>query len=243
MFIFWLQERGHNPGGVHAHYRALKAFVRFWAFEAKPENWWDPFKTAKAPKVPKKLLEGVDSDVVRSLLETCNHDFYGRRDRAILLILLDTGCRAAELLALDRKDVDLATGAVTIRRGKGRKPRRVFIGKKAKKTLKVYLGARNSKPGASGALIVTISGNRLSYDGLASMVRRRAAIAGVDPPTLHSFRRAFALAMLRADVDVYTLQRLMGHSSLAVLRRYLAQNDQDLAEAHRRSSPVDNLIK
>jgi integrase len=61
-------------------------------------------------------------------------------------------------------------------------------------------------------------------------------------PKLHGFRRAFALNMLRSGVDIFVLQRVMGHSDLPVLRRYLAQNDEDNQLAHMRGSPVDNHL-
>jgi site-specific recombinase XerD len=69
---------------------------------------------------------------------------------------------------------------------------------------------------------------------------RRANQAAIKAPTLHSFRRAFASNMLRAGVDVFSLQKLMGHADLQVLRRYLAQTTDDIAQAHRIGSPVDN---
>ena len=72
------------------------------------------------------------------------------------------------------------------------------------------------------------------------MIRRRAAKAGLPEPSLHSFRRAFAINMLRAGVDVFSLQKLMGHADLQVLRRYLVQTTEDIAQAHRMGSPVDN---
>jgi integrase/recombinase XerD len=61
-------------------------------------------------------------------------------------------------------------------------------------------------------------------------------------PKLHGFRRAFALNMPRSGVDIFVLQRLMGHADLQVLRRYLAQNDEDNQLAHMRGSPVDNNL-
>jgi integrase len=61
-------------------------------------------------------------------------------------------------------------------------------------------------------------------------------------PTLHDFRRAFALNMLRNGVDIFALQRLMGHSDLQIMRRYLAQNNEDNQLAHMRGSPVDNNL-
>ena len=238
-FIFWLEEQGHNPGGIHAHYRSVKALIRFWAAEVEPEGWRDPFRRVKPPRVPEEPLAPAEQAVIMKMLESCGRDPLGLRDRAIMLTLLDTGVRAAELIDLDVEDVDLATGAVLVRRGKGRKPRTVYLGKAARKAVRSWLRACAQ---ASAALFTSQGGDRLAYGGLRAIITRRAKLAGVDPPTLHSFRRAFCLAMLRAGVDVMSLQRLMGHTSLAVLRRYLAQTEGDLAEAHRRASPADSLV-
>ena len=75
-----------------------------------------------------------------------------------------------------------------------------------------------------------------------SILIRRAKQAGFEKlPTLHSFRRAFALNFLRNNPgDIYSLQRLMGHADLTVLRRYLAQTEGDIQEAYQRGSPVDH---
>ena len=72
------------------------------------------------------------------------------------------------------------------------------------------------------------------------MICRRAKQANVQPPELHAFRRWFALTCLRAGMDIYSLQQLMGHADLQVLRRYLKQTNQDMREAHQKASPVDN---
>lgn len=74
------------------------------------------------------------------------------------------------------------------------------------------------------------------------LVQKRARVAGVQAPPLHAFRRAFAIGALRAGVDLVSLQRLLGHADLSVIRRYLAQTEEDLARAHAKGSPVDNLL-
>jgi integrase len=71
------------------------------------------------------------------------------------------------------------------------------------------------------------------------MIKRRADKAGVKPPTLHDFRRAFALAMLRNGTDIFTLAKLLGHKGITVLQRYLRETRQDTEVAHRRASPVE----
>ena len=73
------------------------------------------------------------------------------------------------------------------------------------------------------------------------MLQSRAWTAHVNPPSLHDFRRAFALLMLRAGTDVITLSRLMGHSDLEILKIYLKQNDDDLQRAHDKASLIDEI--
>ena len=136
------------------------------------------------------------------------------------------------------KDVDLNTGAVIIRYGKGGKTRTVFIGHTTKRALRTYLHLRHDP---SPVLFISKDQERLTYDGLRLLLERRAKRAQLSTkPKLHGFRRAFALNMLSGGVDIFVLQRLMGHSDVQVLRRYLAQNDEDNQLAHMRGSPVGN---
>lgn len=232
----------HNPGGVHAAFRTLRAYFRWLANEEiMPPTWKNPMLKIKGPKVAAVSLEPISLEDVRKLLNTCPRgDFFGERDRAILLFLLDTGARARELCNTNFKDIDLNTGAVMIRFGKGGKTRTVFIGRKTRRSLRSYLRLRHDQ---SPVLFVSKFGERLTYEGLNQIVERKGVLAKLEKkPTLHSFRRAFALNMLRSGVDIFALQRLMGHADLQVLRRYLAQNDQDNQLAHMRGGPVDNNL-
>ena len=213
--------RTHNPGGVHAAYRAMRAFLRWFELEEEPDGWKSPLRKVRPPRVPTEPLEPVPTEHVKAMIRTCRRrTFFGDRDRAVLLCLLDTGCRAGEFAAINIGDVDLATGQILIRAGKGGKPRMVFLGSKSRRALVTYLRHIGDVED-SAALWVTREGRRLSYSGLRDIVRRRAKRASVPAPTLHSFRRAFALACLRGKMDVYSLQRLMGHA---------------------RSGPVDRLL-
>ena len=237
----YLLESGeiHNPGGVHGLYRALRALVRWFADEYEPPDWRDPLRRVRAPRVPEQVLEPVSLADLGEILAACDPATpMGRRDRAILLTLLDTGLRAQELLDLSVGDVELETGCCQVRSGKGSKPRVVFLGATAREALKAHLADREN-PGFLEPLYATRQGGRLRYAGLREIVRRRARQAGVGPPSLHSFRRAFALCCLRQGMDIYSLQRLMGHADLTMLRRYLAQNEDDLRRAHGLHGPVD----
>ena len=204
-------------------------------------EWKNPMLKVKAPKVVLDPLEPISIEDVRALINTCQRgNFMGERDRAIFLFLLDPGARAQELCNTNIKDVDLNTGAVMIRHGKGGKTRMVFMGRKTRRTMRSSLRMHSNQ---SPALFVSKDGERLTYDGLRQLLERRARLAKLaNKPTLHGFRRGFALNMLRRGVDIFALQRLMGHSDLQVLRRYLAQNDQDNHLAHILGSPVDHNL-
>lgn len=238
-FFIYLNSNGHTAGGIHCYFRAIKAFLRWYENEYEPEGWKNPIAFVKAPKVPIDPLEPVNIKDVESLMETCPRgNVIGCRDKALLLFLLDTGVRASELLSLNLEDINLLSGEVLIRQGKGRKPRNVFFGSRTRKAIKAYLNKRNDD---SPALWITRDHCRLSYWGLKAMIRRRANRARVDPPSIHSFRRWFALTCLRGGANVYSIQELMGHADLQVMKRYLRQTNLDLKKDFLKVNPVDRL--
>lgn len=238
-YLLHLETSGHNPGGIHACYRALKTFLNWWQSEVEPENWKNPIAKVKAPMNPNEVLDPVNITDVQAMMEICpSKNLVGLRDRAILFFLLDTGVRAFELININLEDIDLAGGEVLIKKGKGRKSRYVYFGSKTRKCLRAYLHLRKDK---SPALWISKFGEKLSYWGLKMAFRYRASQAGVKTPEVHAFRRWFALTCLRAGTDVYSVQKMMGHADLQVLTRYLKQTNQDVKLAHQMACPVDNM--
>ena len=230
----------HNPGGVHGLYRAVRAFLNWYTYEYDlPKN---PIDKVHPPRVPEQPLEPVNLDHLRAMLATCGRrTFYGERDRALLLFLLDSGLRRAEMLTLNVGDVDMQTVSVMVHSGKGGKPRVTFTGPKTRQALTRYLRQRQNL-GDATPLWTDTNGQRLKATALRAILCRRAERAGVPAPSIHSFRRGFAIASLRAGMDLVSLQRLLGHSDLSVIRRYLAQTEGDLQAAHAQASPVDRLL-
>lgn len=201
------------PGGVHACFRPLRTML-FWIEEDEimPAGWKNPIRRVKAPKLPTDPIEPTQIEEIHELLKTCQNNYSGVRDKAMMLGLLDTGARAKEFLNINLEDVDLATGAVMIRQGKGHKLRMVFLERKTIRAIRRYLRYRKDN---HPALWVSIHGERMTYAALRCLLRRRAEQVGMKSiPTPHDFRRAFALVMLRNGVDIFALQKLMGHSDL-----------------------------
>ena len=238
-FLLWHEETGHNAGGQHAAFRVLRTFLRWYEAEAEPEGWRNPIHKVKAPKLTVIPLAPVGLDEVAVMLKGISkNDFLDLRDRALLTFLLDTGARAGEALAVDIGDIDPVSGAVLIRQGKGRKPRMVFLGKTSRKALRAYLKHRRD---TSPACWVSADRDRITYGGLRAIILRRAKRVGIRTPSIHSFRRAWALNMLRAGTDIFTLQKLGGWRSFQVMRRYLDQDDSDSQRAYDKGSPAERL--
>jgi len=176
-YLLFLESR-HNPGGIHAHYRALRTFLFWWEEETEPENWKNPIRKVRAPKLVIEPIEGVSLETVRQLVKACKRGaFTGDRDIAILFCLFDTGARASEFLDLNLEDVNQARGEILIRKGKGRKPRCVYTGRTARKALRKYLKHRSDDCPALWVTNPHYGIGRLTYSGLRMM-----SLAGRNKP-------------------------------------------------------------
>lgn len=229
-----------NAGGQHLGYRVIRTYLRWYEREYEPRAWANPLGKVRPPKLPQDIQPPLDLGDFQAMLATCKRTYDGQRARAMLLMLLDTGCRASEFVGLNVGDVDLSTGSVMVRHGKGGKDRVTFVGARTRRELVRYLRGRQTAP--DDPLWCRRDGRRLTYWGLRQVVRWRAKAAGVPEPGLHSFRRAFALASLRAGADLVSLSRLLGHADLSLLRRYTRQVEDDLRRVHGETGPVDHLL-
>lgn len=252
LYLAHLKESGHNDGGISNLYRAVRAYLRWCADEYSLPSLTDALRKVPGPALSQDPLDPISLDHASAMIAQCTpRTFVGERDRAILFVLLDTGIRHEELTNLAVDDLNLEDGSLWIRLGKGGKSRAVFVGVKARRALQSYLRLRESplilalgkKHGAaaSKALWLTDEGTPLTKSGIRQIIARRAKQAGLPEPGLHEFRRAFAINSLRNGMDVITLQRLLGHSTLAIINRYLKLVNDDLRLAQNKYGVVDKL--
>lgn len=226
-------DRGLAAASVDACYRALNAFCNFCV----AEGWLttSPMGNIRRPRKDQKIPPAFNKDEIEHLLRACAYS----RDRAIVLFLTDTGCRAQEMLDLNIEDVNLTTGSVNILRGKGAKQRYAYIGFRTRKLLNLYLAERGEvKP--NDPLFTIDEGSRLQYDGLKSLMQRLEKASGIECYA-HKFRHTMARFCLRAGMNIYALQALMGHSSLEILKVYARVEGVDVAAAHQQYGAVDNM--
>jgi integrase/recombinase XerD len=239
-YIVHLQAQPYKAATVHVQVRPVKTWLRFlYRDDLLPV---DVFAKVQMPKLDKPILPAFSAEHVKALLSACEHSAEPERDRAIVLTLLDTGVRAAELCNLTLDDLDRATGALQVRRGKGGKGRVVYLGARAKRALLRYLLNRTHEPATAPLFPSQTTGQRLTPNSLLLLCRRLGQRADVPNCHPHTFRRTFALESLRAGMDLARLAGLMGHADLQIVRQYLALVEHDLADAHRQHGPVDALL-
>jgi integrase/recombinase XerD len=212
-------------------------------------------KDTEAPKAERHDVIPLSQQELQLLLTACDHTKrYERRgkkacqnsrntalrDRAIVILLVDTGIRASELCGLTIRDADLKTHRIVVM-GKGRKERHVPISPRTEQALWRYLTIRDDKrPGAP--LFVTSAGDSLSRFRLHRLLEAAGQRVGVADVYPHRFRHTFAITFLRNGGNVFALQRILGHESLTMVNKYLAIAQTDLQAAHRDASPVMNWL-
>lgn len=221
----------------------LAAFWRYLGDEGhlrREQRDYFRSKRIPCPKVPKAKRKGVEADHVAALLATCGDGEREARDRALLVLLAQTGMRVGELAGLREADCNLAEREATIV-GKGGKMRMVFWGHEAAEALAAYRAVRRP---SLGGFVFLGCGSRSSPEAhirpeaIREMLHQRARAAGVTLPAhqpAHGFRRGFARRSLRSGMPAPHLQQLLGHANAATLQIYVEEEaDLELRRIHRR---------
>ncbi|RJR10004.1 hypothetical protein C4588_04245 [Candidatus Parcubacteria bacterium] len=182
------------------------------------------------PKPQKKAIIPFTETEIRALFSVVGRKYY--RNRAILLLLLDTGIRASELIQLTYDDIDLRARRIRVM-GKGNKERYIPV---SPRTASALFRIVIRKDDSNHQRLFDIT--RLSLTHLLVYIGKKSGVKGVYP---HRFRHTFAVYYLRNGGDPYTLQQILGHSTMQMVSHYLQLAQVDIDDAHRRASPVDRF--
>ncbi len=174
----------------------------------------------KPPTVPETPPPVIREDEIRKLLAVCERTgFDERRDKAIILLLWDTGLRRAEIAGLRLEDVDDEHDVLLVI-GKGRRPRTVPFGQKPGKALTMHIAkARSQHPEAGSEWVWLGRKGRLTDTGIAQMLRRRAHEAGLGDIHPHLFRHSAAHNLMAEGMSEGDLMRIMGWRSRTMAAR------------------------
>ncbi len=196
----------------------------------------NPVRQIKAPVAEKKAIIPFAKTEISALLESAAQSRYPLRDRALIFTLLDTGMRATELCNLVIADLNWVTRHIHII-GKGRKERFVPISSATTEVIKEYLAIRKNT--AQNAPLFSLKSEKsLDRNKLRKILAELGQRGGVSRVFPHRFRHTFAIQFLRNGGNIYSLQKILGHSTLDMVKRYLAISQHDMDQDHAIASPV-----
>lgn len=231
-----------RPRTVKDYHGHLRTFFRWIVTEGAIGD--SPMEPIAAPISRPDQIQPFTDQQLEALLAAAKKSTHPKRDEAIVLLLLDTGLRASELCGLRLSDLDMQNKRLSAL-GKGSKHRTVSFGRTAARSLWNYLREDPREPESPLFLSDrgTGSGGPMTRSGLLQLMERLGARAGIQATRCspHTFRHTFAVSFLRNGGNVFTLQQILGHTSLTMTNRYVALAQADIERQHRMYSPVDAL--
>ncbi|MFC2039307.1 tyrosine-type recombinase/integrase [Chloroflexota bacterium] len=237
------QETGLSGHTINCYLRSIRAFWSWLISEGIAME--TPFARVKIPKAPRKVVPTLSAPQLEALLGAIDSSTpEGFRDYAMILTLFDTGLRVSELTGLRLDHVWLEDGTLKVM-GKGGKERLIPIGKAVQRLLWKYITDFRPEPTNPNRdfVFLTADGRPITRNRIEkrmALYGDRADLRGVRCSP-HTLRHTAAVSFLRNGGDVFSLQRLLGHSTLAMTRHYCELADIDVQRAHATASPVDNL--
>ena len=230
-YLAELLSSGKKDTTLHANARAIRTLVRFW----HSEGYMPQLVKFEMPKLAKKRLPVLKADELQQIIKACNV-----RDKALVLFMADSGLRRGETINLTWADVNMSNGLILVKQGKGRKDRASVIGATTRRALLKYkrtIDHSNNMP-----IFQSRTGGKFTGTGLLLIYRRLSEKTGIHI-TPHAMRRTFVSLSLQANMDVLHLQGLGGWESLHMVYHYAQMVDDDLLQAHKAHSPIDNLSR
>lgn len=242
------QDRGNSARTRNARLAAVRAFFRYIAFEEPQQSALIQRVLAMPNKcAEKKSIDFLSRPEIEALLAVPDLDTWGgRRDRALLLLAVQTGLRVSELIGLNCEDLVLGNEAHHVRcHGKGRKERLTPLRKQTTTVLRDWLRERQGLP--SEPLFPNARGGRLSRDGVEHLLAKHVATASAQCPSLqtkrvspHVLRHSAAMDLLQHGVDRSVIALWLGHESVQTTEVYI-HADMNLKEkVLEKTSPLES---
>lgn len=235
-FVARRHRRGVGGRSLQRNLSAVRAFFRWLTENGAAAG--NPAAGLVTPKTRKRLPRTLDVDQAAQLMHVPGDDDAAVRDRALLELMYSSGLRLSETVGLDLDSMDWADDTVTVV-GKGRKSRRVPVGRHAREALRQWLKVRaGHADAAQKALFVSNRGTRMSARSVQGRVRHWAVRLGlpmhVHP---HMLRHSFATHVLESSGDLRAVQELLGHADISTTQVYTHLDFQHLARVYDQAHP------
>ena len=226
---------------IQTYIRALRAFLS-WCYEEDLLSENIP-ERLRLPKAQRKVIDILTPSESSRLLSSFDQStFLGLRNYLICALMLDSGLRLNEVVTLRLDCLHLDDGYIIVL-GKGNKQRFVPVGVTTTQALWLYLPCRflPSDPASHEMLFVQLDGSPITLTTLKQMFRKLKVDVGIPRLRAHLLRHTFATRYLDNGGDIYSLQQILGHTSLEMVKRYLHGLSRHSVETFPRFSPLDNM--
>ena len=231
-----IAETGISPNSIRSYTATLKSFFSWCSAEGLCDVKIGLYRGSET--VP----ETYSPDDLKTLLKRPKRrcTFAEFRSWVIVNVFVDTGMRAMSVRTLQVRDVDLDAGVIRLRHVKNRTAQVLPISPMLGKVLEEYLAILHSEP--EDPLFPSVSGEPLRDEALRNSIERYERRRGVRPLGLHAFRHTFARLYLQGcDGNALKLQKLLGHSTLDMTKKYVRIFDRDLVNDFQTKSPLSVL--
>lgn len=240
--VLYLRELSRQGLSSPTIARRLAAVRGFFAFlEAEGRIRRDPTRNLGSPKLPRRLPKALTEHEVSAIIDSADaRGPTGLRDAAMLELIYAAGLRVSELCSLRIHDINFEAGYVRCI-GKGSKERIVPLGEQALEKVRAYLEDGRpalAKPGSQDILFLNHRGGRLSRQGFWKIIKRHAALAGVNRHVSpHTMRHSFATHLLEHGADLRSVQEMLGHASVSTTQVYTHLTRDKLKEIYKNAHP------
>lgn len=238
-YLLALEKKRFSRRSIARKLSSARSFFRFLAREKKTDK--NPFENLLTPKLPKKLPNFLYPEELKGLFDAPDLKTpQGMRDKAILEVIYGTGLRVAEVVRMNKNDLDFDEGEIKVL-GKGSKERIVLFGSHAKSALHNYINnaRRQLLSGKKNpALFVNRRGSRITARSVERMIVHYTKKAGLTKKvTPHTLRHSFATHLLSGGADLRMVQELLGHVSLSTTQVYTHITKERLKEVYDSAHP------
>ena len=226
-----------KPTTVHAR-MAAAGHLLHWLGHQFPE-WLN------RPKKGQPLPRTLSSRELDLLIEASKQSENPVAEPLVIL-MLESGMRVSEICGLDIHDIDLSDRSARVVGGKGNKDRLVLFTEKSVEVINIWMRTRQTRAHLDEvSLFVSRRGRRLRPRGIQKMMDKLAVEAGLprDKVSPHVLRHNFATGLLERGADLVSIQRLLGHASIATTRVYLEIRDQTLRQVYQRAQDLRSVIE
>ena len=239
-FLAYLTDHYNSTSSINHHIGNLRAFI-YYGFDNGLEC--TPFKInlVKGQETVKKTYSDDELNVLLAKpSENCSFSEY--RDWVIIQTLLGTGIRAATLLNIQLKDICLTSGQLILAHTKNKKAQILPISSTLNKALKTYISLYRDENETESYLFPNVYNEQMKYSALRLAISRYNQSRGVKLTSIHAFRHTFAKKFILNHGDAMVLQRLLGHSSIEMTRRYVNLYSTDLSKEYDTYCPLDSMM-